>query len=98
MCEGVNRNDVAVRIRQANSTALRCEQTCGDGLLAPGEQCDDGNKDRCVGQRALCVEAAEAADALSTKLLGLLSATLNWNWHLDRLLSCGSRSWRLTQG
>ncbi|CAJ1437050.1 unnamed protein product [Effrenium voratum] len=39
---------------QANSTALRCEQTCGDGLLAPGEQCDDGNKELGDGCDNLC--------------------------------------------
>lgn len=30
---------------EVNTTALRCEPVCGDGLLVVGEACDDGNQE-----------------------------------------------------
>eukprot|EP00435_Cladocopium_sp_Y103_P068641 s1255_g31.t3 len=39
---------------EVNTSALRCEPVCGDGLLVVGEGCDDGNKDSGDGCSASC--------------------------------------------
>lgn len=39
---------------EVNTTALRCEPICGDGLLVGGEACDDGNQDSGDGCSGSC--------------------------------------------
>ena len=39
---------------EVNTTALRCEPVCGDGLLVVGEACDDGNQNSGDGCSQSC--------------------------------------------
>jgi cysteine-rich repeat protein len=63
-----------------------CQPVCGNGIIEPGEQCDDGNNNDLDGCRNNCTLRAEVIPTLSEwAQLGLaLILTAGAGWHLRR--------------
>lgn len=64
---------------QVNTTALRCEPICGDGLLVGGEACDDGNQDTSCMRTASCRRAKLSSDQLNG-----LSLNVDFVWWIAK--------------